>query len=189
MTRQKNNLMMPAMVLLTALSLSACSSVKRELGVDRNSPDEFMVVKQAPLSLPPDYTLRPPQDGAEAKASHPAGGTAREALLGRPAAPAIAGSAEKALLSKLGTEEADPAIRTKIDEENGYIAITNRTVAQKLIFWDDEKPASPDNMPSSVVNPEAEARRLEKTKADGKPVTGETVPVIEKKKNTLEKIF
>ena len=46
--------------LAAALSLSACADMKKELGIGRNSPDEFMVVKRAPLTLPPDDDLRPP---------------------------------------------------------------------------------------------------------------------------------
>ena len=37
------------------LLLGACSGVKEELGLTRNSPDEFTVVKRAPLTLPPEW--------------------------------------------------------------------------------------------------------------------------------------
>ncbi len=45
-----------------ALSLLvACSgSVQQKLGLERRVPDEFQVVRRAPLTLPPDFTLRPP---------------------------------------------------------------------------------------------------------------------------------
>ena len=47
-----------------ALLLGACESVKEQLSLNKTSPDEFAVVTSAPLSLPPDYKLRPPDPGA-----------------------------------------------------------------------------------------------------------------------------
>ncbi len=32
--------------------------------MDRSSPDEFAVESRAPLTIPPDFALRPPQPGA-----------------------------------------------------------------------------------------------------------------------------
>lgn len=182
MTTQKKILIMALL-----LSLSACTTVKKELGVDRNSPDEFMVVKQAPLTMPPDYTLRPPQDQHDAAPAAIAD-SAREALMGKSQDPAVKGSAETALLDKLGASSSNPDIRKQIDEENGYISLTNRTVAEKLIFWDDEQP-SIDNTPSSVIDPKAEAARIKENQTKDAPLTGQGAPVIEHKKNTLENIF
>ncbi len=44
---------------LAAGVLSACGGVKDKLGLAKQSPDEFMVMSRAPLSLPPDYNDRP----------------------------------------------------------------------------------------------------------------------------------
>jgi hypothetical protein len=57
-----------------AVALSGCEGVKKELGLGKNPPDEFQVVSRAPLSLPPDYNLRPPEPGAP----RPQEGTARD---------------------------------------------------------------------------------------------------------------
>ncbi|MGY8960888.1 MAG: DUF3035 domain-containing protein, partial [Alphaproteobacteria bacterium] len=49
-------------------SLASCggdSKVGRILGYEKAAPDEFSVVKRAPLALPPDYGLRPPRVGAQ----------------------------------------------------------------------------------------------------------------------------
>ena len=76
-----------ALVLLSG-SLSACSGVKKKLGLENSAPDEFLVTSRAPLSLPPEYDLRPVTDG-------------------RSVSPALSRQAdsfsegEKALLSKL----------------------------------------------------------------------------------------
>ena len=52
-----------ALVLLSG-SLSACSGVKKKLGLENSAPDEFLVTSRAPLSLPPEYDLRPVPDGS-----------------------------------------------------------------------------------------------------------------------------
>src|SRR3546814_10759236 len=47
-----------------ALAVSACGGFRENLGLTKQSPDEFRVVSRAPLTLPPDYNLRPPAPGA-----------------------------------------------------------------------------------------------------------------------------
>lgn len=170
------------------LLLSGCNSLKRELGVARNSPDEFTVVKRAPLTLPPDYALRPPADAEAAPPAAETADAARSALFGKEPSAAVKTSADGSFLQKAGAVGVSPDIRKTIDEENGYISLHNRTVADKLIFWDDEAP-SPDRAPASVVDAKGEAERLKKNKEEGKSVTEGDVPVIEKKKSTIDKIF
>ncbi|MDY0009007.1 MAG: DUF3035 domain-containing protein [Bdellovibrionales bacterium] len=173
-------------VLSGSLLLAACDSVKRQVGVGRHSPDEFAVVKRAPLTLPPEYSLRPPSPDYIPPASE-ATQQARSVLMG--ATPDVsAGSAEQAFLNRAGAQNADPDIRAAINRDNGYIALQNRTVAEKLIFWGDGE-VDQSKMPSSVVDATAEAERLQKNREEGKAVNDGNVPVIEKKKSTLDKIF
>src|SRR5258707_400960 len=54
-----------AVVCLSAgLLLSGCTDVRRVVGMDRVGPDEFAVESRAPLTIPPEFDLRPPQPGA-----------------------------------------------------------------------------------------------------------------------------
>jgi hypothetical protein len=46
------------------LMLPGCTDFRRALGMDRVGPDEFAVESRAPLTLPPEFDLRPPQPGA-----------------------------------------------------------------------------------------------------------------------------
>jgi len=56
---------MPVCVLgLLSLSVSGCADFKKLVGIERTSPDEFAVESRAPLTVPPDFDLRPPQPGA-----------------------------------------------------------------------------------------------------------------------------
>ena len=47
-----------------SLLLPGCTDFRRALGMDRVGPDEFMVESRAPLTIPPEFDLRPPQPGA-----------------------------------------------------------------------------------------------------------------------------
>ncbi len=179
-------LMLPA-ALAALVLVTGCSSVKRELGVGRNSPDEFAVVKRAPLTLPPEYSLRPPSSDYLPPASEVTQ-QARSVLMGNNTSLYTGGNAEEAFMSRTGVQQADPEIRSTINRDNGYIALQNRTVADRLIFWGD-KEVDQSKMPASVIDAEAEAERLKKNKAEGKAVNDGNVPVIEKQKTAFDKLF
>jgi hypothetical protein len=49
---------------LSLLVLPGCSDLRLALGMERVGPDEFAVESRAPLLIPPDFNLRPPQPGA-----------------------------------------------------------------------------------------------------------------------------
>lgn len=60
-----SRLTLTVLLLGSTVALSACGGdTRRALGLGKTPPDEFTVVKRAPLSLPPNYTLRPPEPGA-----------------------------------------------------------------------------------------------------------------------------
>ena len=46
------------------LLLPGCADLRRTIGLEKTSPDEFAVELRAPLTMPPDFELRPPQPGA-----------------------------------------------------------------------------------------------------------------------------
>ncbi len=176
------------LLLCLLLAVTGCSGVKQQLGVGRNSPDEFAVVKRAPLTLPPDYALRPPS-AADKPPATDASDQARTALLGKQAVDAVKGDAEKSLLDKMGAANANPEIRTVLNKDNGTIALQNQTVADKLIFWKDGAQGDDSKTPSTIVDPKAEAARLKKNKEEDKPVNDGKTPTIEKKQSTFDKIF
>ena len=53
-----------ALCLALVLMLSGCGGIRRAIGMDNVGPDEFAVESRAPLTIPPDFDLRPPQPGA-----------------------------------------------------------------------------------------------------------------------------
>ena len=46
------------------LLMAGCSDFKMSVGLEPTLPDEFAVESRAPLTIPPDFELRPPQPGA-----------------------------------------------------------------------------------------------------------------------------
>src|ERR1043165_793788 len=61
---RRSVLTLPLALALALPAVAGCSSTKEMLGLTKRSPDEFQVVSRAPLSMPPDYSLRPPTPGA-----------------------------------------------------------------------------------------------------------------------------
>lgn len=99
------------LVLLTALAgtLAGCGSGGGLMGRDR--PDEFAVQRQAPLVVPPDFSLQPPQPGAPRPAESNVQQQTLEALFGGPAARS---DVERNTLSRAGS--ADPGIRSSVGD-------------------------------------------------------------------------
>ena len=62
--RATRALTLPFLCLAGALLISGCSDLKKAIGLERSTPDEFAVESRAPLTMPPDFNLRPPQPGA-----------------------------------------------------------------------------------------------------------------------------
>jgi hypothetical protein len=93
--------------LALAASLSACA----KSGVNRARPDEFAVARQAPLVIPPDFSLVPPQPGAPRPQDTAASTQALDALFGGSAARS---ASENATLDQAGRTAADPGARSTV---------------------------------------------------------------------------
>ena len=71
----------PTLLVLSA-TLAGCGSTGL---FNRDRPDEFAVSRQAPLVIPPDFSLAPPNPGAPRPQDHDASSQALDALFGGPA--------------------------------------------------------------------------------------------------------
>lgn len=161
------------------LALSGCgnTNVKKELGLEKTVPDEFAVVKRAPLEIPPSYTLRPPQPGAPRPQEQATAQQARQTIFGSGSQiNPTSSSGESALLGQAGGQHADPSIRQKVDQETAELHDRNKPVVEKLLgIGGNRKEAS-----ATVVNAPEEAKRLQKNAEEGKtPIEGETPSVEE----------
>lgn len=163
-------------IILAVLMLGGCSETKEKLGLTRKSPDEFSVIRRAPLAMPPDYTLSPPSPGAQRPQEQSPKDQAREIIFGRSHDTNTGESpAENILLRKTGSAEAGADIREIVDREISALGKTEQPVAERLlgIGGSGGKPAA------TIVNAEAEAERLRKNEEEGKPVTAGETPTIE----------
>ncbi len=61
--RPRIPLLAVACLSLTVL-LPGCAGLRQAIGLDQVGPDEFAVESRAPLTIPPEFDLRPPQPGA-----------------------------------------------------------------------------------------------------------------------------
>ena len=178
------------MICLPALFLSACGDAKRILNREKRAPDEFAVYQRAPLSLPPDFGLRPPDPGAVRPEDRNPTNAAREALGdGKPSA-AFANSLEAAspatlaFLRQAGADWVEPDIRSIIDRETSIYAAEQGSIVDRIVFWQTQPEFG------TIVDPEEEAKRIRESQALGKPVNEGDVPVLEpKEKAILEGIF
>ncbi|MEQ9491917.1 MAG: DUF3035 domain-containing protein [Alphaproteobacteria bacterium] len=175
-----------------AAMLSACGgNVGEVLGLDSKPPDEFSVVKRAPLTLPPDYGLRPPEPGkAERNAVTPRD-NARQAVLGTEKlsdrdkqkiiqARRAAGQdeSELALLNQADALNASPEIRQVVNEESQALAEEQESFVDDLLFWKEVEP------PGAVVDATGENQRLQENAGLGKPVTEGATPTIQRESET-----
>lgn len=70
-----------ALVTSGALLAGCGSGIQDTLGLNKKAPDEFSVVRNAPLSLPPNFALRPPKLGEVGAGREPQRDQARALLI------------------------------------------------------------------------------------------------------------
>lgn len=117
---------------VSVLALGACSSVSNALGAERTTPDEFKVVTKAPLSVPPEYSLRPPPAGQALPAEVVA--PDRTLSFGQDLG-VNASASEKLLVRSAGAIAVSPVIRSQVDFEEAGIIRKDRKFSDRVIFW------------------------------------------------------
>ncbi len=165
-------------------TLSACASAAQALGVTKVTPDEFRVVTKAPLTVPPDFSLRPPAPGEPRPQELQPESAARNAILGARSAEQRS-EGEKLLVAKAGAEKADPLVRYVVDDEFGDLAHKEPSFADKVMFWRKDKPATQTVVTARVsgadtvapIDPVTEAARL-------KSLTGGQAVIIQRDKSS-----
>jgi len=184
-----------AFLMAGSLLASGCEQTRNAIGLDKQPPDEFAVVTRAPLSVPPDYGLRPPTPGAERPQEKSVRNQARDVLINgsgtntasaaRAEAPSGKFSAgEAALLESAGALDANSSIRSVVNRENTAMVDAESSIFDKVFFWRRPEP------PGVVVDPDKEARRLRENSAMGDPPNKGEVPVIKRReRGFLEGLF
>jgi len=139
-------------LLTAAAAASGCSTIQRSMGAGKVVPDEFRVVTSAPLTLPPEYSLRPPRPGEPRPQELEPSAEARSALFGQDTG-ANATAGERSFVSAAGAEAVDPNIRDTVDYEGQSIVRRNEAFADRV------------NQYGTPADQTDEARRLEEEEA------------------------
>ncbi|MEQ8300774.1 MAG: DUF3035 domain-containing protein [Hyphomonas sp.] len=130
-------MMKPVLLIAAGAAIAvttACSS-----GGGTRTPDEFRVVTKAPLIVPPEYALRPPQAGgslpSEVDPSRTEIATAFGTTVGKDAS-----KSERALVAAAGANAVNPMVRSQVDYEETKTIRKSTGVVDTLLFWRKDKP-------------------------------------------------
>jgi len=127
------------LTLSSILLLAACSGVREDLGLAVRHPMNSPWSDRPPLSMPPDFDLRPPRPGCRASAGcRYQRASGQEPLpVGRSAAAALssASGSEKALLAQTGGDKADTGIRDTVNHETSQKVAANDHLVRELLDW------------------------------------------------------
>lgn len=185
-----SRLTIAALAAVAALGLGACADTRRAIGWDKTSPDEFRIVSRAPLTLPPDFGLRPPAPGQARPNEAQPQEAARAAVFGtqnaaRPAEPQPGSPGEQTLVARMGGGNVDPNIREQIDRETAQLAEADRTFVDRLIFWQQRDPAQ-----GQALDAQRESQRLREAAATGRPAADGAVAIVRRRqRGWLEGLF
>ncbi len=151
------------------MTLSGCSNVKKTLGFEKNAPDEYQVVSRAPLSLPPDFNLKPPLEKNATKEQRQSRHAAATVMTGdldilenskeqRKDDPTNETTEKKSKLVQRATRDLTPEdakatsnIRNIVDEEAGVFHPHKKTLVEKMLFWQKKKKPTED-----IIDPHKE---------------------------------
>jgi len=121
--------------LLSTFLLSSCSKIRESAGVNRKNIDEFKVIENPPLIIPPDFNLLPPEQLSEKNIDKIEKELAEEILFGLSQEDDSENteiSTMGSILNQTNSDESDNSIRQEINEQ---FANEKKT---KSNTWDDE---------------------------------------------------
>ena len=167
-----------SIVLFCSLFIVSCSKVRESAGVNRKNIDEFAVIENPPLIIPPDFNLMPPDQLEEKSLDNEESELAKEILFG------LEDDAEtnnlelstmENILSQSNAFEIDNSIRDEIDEQ---FASEKNSISKS---WDDE---------IEILDSITESERLRNQLLNNEIESNEEIPKIKvKNKNKKKKKF
>lgn len=179
-------------LMLLGPALSGCGQVRSALGQNKQAPDEFAVASRAPLSVPPNFALRPPEPGARRPQEPSQRQGARDLIVSNKAAATATGgtaasgatTADSTMRRLLGTDTAAAGIRETVNRETAAFVYADEHMIDKILFW------KPKPEKGIVVDAEKEMKRLQENAALGKKIDeGETPTIKRKRGGILEGLF
>ena len=163
------------LLLLSSVLIVSCSKVRESAGVNRKNIDEFTVIENPPLIIPPDFNLLPPDQLEEKNLDKAESDLAKEILFG------LEGetnndnselSTMENILSESNADETDDSIRNEIDEQ---FASEKGSISKS---WDDEM---------EILDSISESERIRKKLLNNDTESNEEAPKIKVKKTNKKK--
>ena len=114
-----------AVLVIAAVATSGCAVLQGR----RSTPDEFAVARNAPLIIPPDFSLTPPVAGTAGLSAEGAQQQAIDALFG---GPAPRSAAESSMLDEAGRDRAQLGIRSIVWDPDTRVVDKGPTTLQIL---------------------------------------------------------
>lgn len=197
----------------TLLLLTACAgnSVKETLGIGHKPPDEFRVVSRPPLSVPPQFNLRPPASGAQSQSIVPADRKAQSIITGSSTGKDKAGNiavddgnvfdlkegSVDTAVTPVDSVSLPPATAQENAGESQFLKnigvdkadpkVRDTLAQQRIAAQEKREEASWWNILSTpekketLVDAKAEAKRIQENKAENKPITEGKTPEVKDK--------
>ena len=165
-------------ILFSSLFVVSCSKVRESAGVNRKSIDEFAVIENPPLIIPPDFNLLPPDQLEEKNLDNEESELAKEILFGLEGdtdTNNLESSTMENILIQSNADTIDNSIRDEIDEQ---FASEKKILSNS---WDDEV---------EILDSIAESERIRNELLNDEIKSNEFVPTVKvKNKNKKKKRF
>ena len=162
-------------VLFSSLFLVSCSKIRESAGVNRKNIDEFTVIENPPLVIPPDFNFLPPDQLEKKNLDNEESELAKEILFG------LEGDTEtknlelstmESILNQSKAEVIDNSIRTEIDEQ---FASEKKSTSKS---WDNEM---------EILDSKAESERLRNELLNDELKSKEEIPTVKVKDKSKKK--
>jgi len=152
--------------LFLSIFLVSCSQIRDSAGVNRKNLDEFQVIENPPLVIPPDFNLLPPEQLEEKNIANIESDLAKEILFGLNKESNVNNSNKSTMENILNQTNADKSnndIRQEIDEQFA----SEKNIDSNI--WDDE---------TEILDSVAESQRLRNKLLGDDSNINEEVPTV-----------
>lgn len=170
---------LPLICLVMIAGCGGGNDIKSTLGLRRQAPDEFVVISNPPLRVPPEFKLTPPSSDSEFDKLSITNDFSEQL----PSDNKELSTSDQNFLTQLDHHDSNSKVKKLIDKENAERANKHESVNRvkkvlNQVRGQDDEP---------VIDPIAERKRIDKNIINNLPV--DAGKVQEKKRSTIDRIF